>query len=69
MVFEKNEKKIFFRKIGLPAKPKYPEISETFFSDSFPKIKFSTSLYKKIKKLIGCILHVLKLIFCFEKSH
>ena len=25
MVFEINEKKIFFRKKGLPAKPEYPE--------------------------------------------
>ncbi len=38
MFFKENEKKNFFRKSGLLAKPKYPEnleTSETFFPDSF----------------------------------
>ena len=50
IVFEKNEKKFFFRKTGLSVEPEYPEyrqISETFSSRFFPEIKLSTSLFKK----------------------
>ena len=49
--FEKNSKKNFLRKTGLPAKPKYPEnrgISGTFFRVSF--LKFN-SLQIYVKKL------------------
>jgi hypothetical protein len=63
MVFEKNEKKFFFRKTGLPAKPKYPEISETFFFLILSlKLNSLQAYIKKIKKLICCIRLVPKLI-------
>jgi len=45
------EKYIFFKKLGLPVKPdcRGNRInSETVFHGFFPKIEFSTSLYKKI---------------------
>jgi hypothetical protein len=55
LVFEKN---VFFEKLGLPAKPDYGGNrinSEIFISRFFPKIEFSTSLYKKIEILISDI--------------
>ena len=50
LVFEKYEKNDFFEKLGLPAKPDCRGNrlnSETFYFGFFPKIEFSTSLYKK----------------------
>jgi len=63
--FCEKQKKIFFRKTGLPAKPDYPENCETwetFFPWFFPLIKFSTSPYKKNQKSISEIRDVPKLI-------
>ncbi len=51
MVFEKNEKNIFFRNTGLSAKPEYPENRET--SETFFSLILSLTLegYKKIRIL------------------
>ena len=45
---KKNEKKIFFQKTGLPAKPRN---FQDFFPDSFLKINSLQAYIKKIKKI------------------
>ena len=50
LVFEKYEKIDFFEKLGLTAKPdcRCKQINSEIFFGFFPKIEFSTILYKKI---------------------
>ena len=60
LVFEKNEKNVFFEKLGLQIRALFDYLynskpdcrgnrinSETFFFGFLSKIEFSTSLYKK----------------------